>query len=282
MTSDAPSTPVLDRLLDHQRNEFTTSEHKLKRVGQFEFGILLVAIGTFFIDHPNGPYLAALISMGLTTARLAFRYSADKSRRLAERARRTVLLCNGLGLPLDGKLLTDMLAEFSPVTSSTMALEAADTYYDSDRVGSPERLADMLEESAFWTRHLVGYAARQLQIELGAGLVLGLVGLALLTLWTDELNEVFIAHVLCVVFAWWVLSDRLISALTLQSVMSPINELEIAARHATTLHEVLPVLGEYNALVELTPIVPDKLYLKHQAKLNALWEEHQRRDEPNA
>ena len=260
-------------LLGYQRAEHEVAERRQSAATKIEVAILVVALAALLA--PNGQYalVAALASLLLAAVWQILNGRSRRSHELAERARRAVVLDSGLGQPLVGKAYSDLHAAFTPHPAVAKAFEDADYYTSTHAIGH-ERLADILEESAYWSKHLYKASAVRAWILLGAFLAVAISCLVLLAMSPFLETRVLGANSVCVILAWIVTGSELNDAIAYSMASRSVDDLEarLASTPAST-ENLLIELGDYNAVVQSAPTIPSAVYRRKQSELQSLWQQ---------
>ncbi len=196
----------------------------------------------------------------------------------AEQIRRILLLADGLG------------KQPSPVTLANLQVEAGNArvteppylppYYNSSLPPGPSRLADIAEESAFFTHHLAAGFAKILFRSL---LIIGTSLFLILWLALQLESPVQVRSIIAKTVAGVVLLGTTGGFLRLflrfqslsRSTKPLIDELEgLRLAASPSLADVLRAVGEYNCSVLTAPPIPRWVYSRMRDQLNAAWREH--------
>jgi hypothetical protein len=147
------------RLVGYQLAEFDKSSRL--RIGLFVLQLMLAvpaALSVVIADETSLYALAIFGGVGLTVWWLiSLRY--DRSRNAAQTARRASLLSGALGETFSPFELAELRQRFTVTETEAAAKEDAN-YYASKKIAGPERLAEMLEESAFFTADLQDFSSK--------------------------------------------------------------------------------------------------------------------------
>jgi ABC-type multidrug transport system fused ATPase/permease subunit len=234
----------------------------------------VVAAIAVFVTDPLWTYLAAGLALALAIGWAWISWLFRESRALAERARRANLLMQGLGESISKNELRDLEARFTVTSAAGVALENFD-YYETKLKPGQERLAKILEESAFWSAHLLRYSAQRTWMQF---VVFFLVGAVLFFAAIPFVNAEQLqigARVFCAFLTLLVSAEILGAALSYTSaasivgnILSRIEALEFSGYPRA---DMLMVLSDYNSAVESAPMFRSGLYEKHCDRLNDLW-----------
>ena len=266
----------LRELLGLHRAEFALAERYRSRAERVQALIVLVSSLAILLKNDLLTYAGAIINFLLVIAWQVFDYRAKHSHFVAERGRRAVLLAEGLGIDIGAKSYSDLKMQFS--SSESEGKKQEDPKYFKE-YGPPgySKIAYMLDESAFWTQHLYSKCASKYWLMFSVLLLLVIVGLLLITVVKDKNAQ--IAQILCLLLASLITGDIFnsalrftVGALAVKDVVNRIN----ASRSSNSLEqELLVIFGDYNAIVQDAPIIPDSIYRKWSKRLNRLWSERQ-------
>jgi hypothetical protein len=221
-------------------------------------------------------YLTALATaiVALIWARTDYQYK--ESRAQAERARRATLLTDGLGGELSAVEVRDLKALFSATSKQGKRLEDM-AYYATREESGPQRLAEMLEETAFWTCQLLRYSAKRFWFLFTAFLVCGillLLGSIPFGSAQQVIGGVRIASAMLVLL---VSTDILGRALAYSTASHTLDRIGLRIKEIRPSGyprcDLLMILCDYNSAVESSPMPAARIYEKHREQLNRLWNE---------
>lgn len=260
-------------LLAYQRAEHQVAKRHDSVARLFEYLILVTALTSIAIARDTFVLAGTLASLLLTIAWQTAAFLGRRSHSIAERARRAVILEAGLGISLTGKAYSDLFAAFT-AKQKQVERHGDQEFYASDQPKGPKRLAEILEESAFWSKHLFQATARAAWWRLGVAGVISVTCLALLPLLRETSVAVLWATAICVVLTWLVTGSMGSGAVAYALAAREVDDIEarLAAAPATP-EGILPILGDYNAVVQAAPTIPSAVYKRMRPRLNQLWTE---------
>jgi hypothetical protein len=262
------------KLLGLQRAEFQRAKAMDSLSNKTQLAIILFSIISIFADTPTWLYLIAVVNLILGVLWLLCVYQTKKSHSTAERARRAVLFKNGLGISLSGKAYSDLKMSFKVSNEEGAKYEDKDYFKSSEKFGA-KKLAEIVEESAFWSKHLFKLSAIRYWIYFGLAVFISLLGLLLIPLLNIGNLNLFIPQVFCLVLTWLVTGNLFLTALSFAKATevcdSIESRLENMGANGEPPEDILIIVSDYNALVETSPILPSNLYKKHRDRLNKLW-----------
>lgn len=260
-------------LVGFQLAEFAKSKRRRILVGAIQGLILLVAFASVFVEEKRAVFviggLALLLAVGLQFALRQFR----QSREIAERARRATLLMGGLGTPLPNAALRDLW--MCRTTTDAQAIASKNpNYFDARVAPGRERLAQMLEESAFWTTTLQKKSAEVCWLIFTLGLVAAFSSLLFAPYTTVDVITSG-GRVIFTVLAFVVTQGLFDIASGHQSAASSVEKildrLSACEARGNQEGELLQILGDYNSIVERAPLNFPWMYDIYKDQLNAQW-----------
>lgn len=264
------------QILGLYRAEFDAAKRDAKLAGLSDWGAACVAIGALFVGHGPALYALAVGSVLFGGSAVYFRLHSDSKKSSAEKGRRAVVLAHGLGKPIEGKELSDLLTSFT-VPADKGAKWADPDYYDSKDEPGPGRLAGMVQESAFWSRCLYEHSAKMswlffsLFSLVSVGFLFAIVAVPS-TEWRMKL-----AQVSCLIVSLLLARDHVGRALSYSSASREANSIddriEGLLKGGARIEDVLLAVGDYNCAVESTPLVGSGLYHRKREELSRIWGE---------
>jgi hypothetical protein len=266
---------VIGEIVGLQRAEFARAASLQGRILYVQIAIALVAIATV-VRNDLVVYIAALATMtgGLVWARADYQYK--ESRAQAERARRATLLTDGLGGALSAAEVRDLKAHFSVTAEQGRLLEDA-SYYATHENPGPQRLAEMLEETAFWTFQLLRYSAKRFWLLFTAFLACGLLLLFGSIPFASTQQVLGGVRIACAMLVLLVSTDVLGRALAYSRASHTVDRICLRIKEIKPSGyprcDLLMILCDYNSAVECAPMPAAGIYEKHRDQLNRLWNE---------
>ncbi len=262
------------KLLGLQRAEFAAAERSQATSSKLRVAMLVVSIFVIGLQKGWLSYVGAILNLILVILWKIFKDKGRRSHYIAERGRRAVLLSGGLDIGFTGKLYTDLLSQFTVSETDGKKYEDPE-YFKAYGLPGYLRLAKMLEESAFWTKHLYDKSASRYWLLFSGGLLIAIVGLLLISNIADSSSGLLVSQIFCLLLAWLVTEDIFTGAQSFTSAARAIddveNRLSVAVSSESLEKDLLIILGDYNAIVQNTPIIPTSIYEKNKEKLNRLW-----------
>lgn len=264
------------KLLGLQRAEFQRAETFGARSNKAQFFIVFISIASVFVSEPNFVYALTVLSLIVAILWLYLSHQSKVSHSTAERARRAVVLRNGLGIKLSRKSYSDLMMQFKVNESEGGKWEDA-SYFKSTSDYGNKKLTDIVEESSFWSKHLFRLSATSQWIYFGVTLCMSIIGLLAIPLLSIGDLSLLISHVICLILLWLITSSLFTTAMSFTSAASAIDAIEgrlsNMAKNIEPDEDILILVGDYNSLLESTSTIPSAIYLKNRDKLNRLWKE---------
>ncbi len=268
----------IQQLIGRQIAEF----NRAARFFQFKFLVQLLtaalAVTTVLIIDPPLSYWLSLVSLALGAlwAYLEIKYRSIRA--CAERARRATLIMGGLGKKISSHELNDIRECLSSSEAAGKKLENPD-YFESNAPAGSVRLAEMLEESAYWTLHIQRISAR---IMWGLFVVVIIAALAsLFVLIPDTPNEQLMtaARVVCAALTFAVGTDLFGAARAYSDTVHTLDRImhrfDSAKARKYPEADLLLILADYNAAVENTPLSLPFIYDLKKEELERNWKRRQ-------
>lgn len=267
----------LDQLLTHQRAELDNSQKLQMMVITVQVVLAALAAASVF-HNDNGTLLRfALGGFALAAVWLWLGRKHRMHRSAGDLARRVVLLGSGLGDTLSPEQRLRVFDAFTvPIEGRPLIREEG--YFSSRAASGPRRLAEMIEESAFWTADLQRSSAAALRWLLAAGCAC-LALYAWITLpGMPHDAQISFARVLVAILVFLVSSDVVGAALSHQESARAIGEIlrrvEAAAARDHPASDVLLLMADYNSAVETAPVALPFAMAFRQKTLSRRWREY--------
>ncbi|HAT1819565.1 TPA: hypothetical protein JAZ42_15530 [Legionella pneumophila] len=267
----------MDKLIGLQRAEFQRAERLdfFARMSQL-LTVFLSIISLFIQDSHIVVYILSILSVVAALVWLYYSEQSKHSHTTAEKGRRAVLLIKGLGIKLQPKFYTDLHILFKVKEEEAKKWEDQN-YFKSNRDCGYQKLAEMLEESAFWTKHLLKEYTKQTWCYFGVLILMCLLSLLLTQFIKIEQSGIIISQMVCIILIWLATGSIFSKALTLTSSAQEISFIEDKLNSIVTSQQdpenTIVYMSDYNAIVENIPIIPTKIYKKNKDRLNQLWKE---------
>ena len=264
------------QLVGLQRAEFAKAARLQQWILRLQCGIAVVAaIGVLF-EAPIVSYVVAIVALALAAAWATAGWRYRTSRAQAERARRATLLMQGLGEAISEGELRKLKLDFTVSVEQGRKCEDKNYYAAQEAPGLP-RLVEMLEETCFWSCHLLRGSAQRSWIAFIAFVSVGLI-LFLVTVPVfdgDRLQGA--ARLLCVLLTFVVSTEVVGAALSYQDASGALStilpRIEAVRASGNKTVDLLMILSDYNSAVEGAPMFWPGLYEKERDRLNQLWQE---------
>lgn len=239
-----------------------------------QIAVLACGLGALVLGDTLAYFAAVGALVGQGASWLCNRRARDVHRR-AEQVRRRAILLDALGQTAEKLDVTDLWMLFDEkVRASAAKFDDAD-YYASKEGPGPDRLLEILKESAFWSKHLYAASARR-AFKGVAAVVVGVLVVSLIVLpSTTGESLLLLARGLVVFLGFIVGADQLGTAIAWSDAKSQLEALHrrLDRVRLDEMEPCLAIFADYTAATSLAPPIPTGVYEAEQGKLNALWEE---------
>ncbi len=264
----------IDRLLTHQRAELNRSQSLQILVVGAQFVLAVLAATSVFVH--DGATLLNLAGLGfiLVACRLWLGRIQRRHRSTGDQARRVVLIASGLGEQVSAEQRLRIFDRFT-VSITGRPLMREESYFASRSEPGHHRLAELIQESAYWTRDLQQTSAIALRVVLlGVGILAGLVLWRSVPALPTE-TQISLARVLIALLVFILSSDVLGAMFAHEDAAKKIGEIlhrvETAAARGYQACDVLLLMSDYNAAVESAPVTLPGVYKLRGRKLTRRW-----------
>jgi hypothetical protein len=268
-------TSVDTELLSLQRDEFSRASGLQQWSSRFQWLVALIGVASVFIDDVIAAYLLTCGSLAVYLAYIAIDIRYRRSRTLAERARRATLVFGGLGGPMSPAERRELLAQFGHARKLSPA--ASSSFFASDAAHGPARLAEMLEESAFWSAEILAKCTTRTWWTFAVFLLVAIGGLLALPMLAQSV-ALMGARVVAAMLVLFLSSDLFGAALAYGTAASSarrvVDRLQRVKAEGYPLSDVLVVMCDYNFAVESAPLFLPGVYDSNRTRLNELWSKH--------
>lgn len=268
------------KLLGLQRAEFQRAEVFQIWANRLQISIVLVSIACVIIQEIAFVYTLSIISILLALAWFYISEESKKSHSTAERARRAIVIRNGLGIKLESKPYSDLVMLFKANGENAKQWEDEE-YFKSESEYGNQKLAEIVEESAFWSKFLLQEYAKVAWLHFSSVLVVSIIALFLITFFDFTQLGKTIGQILCLILMWLITGSLFSKALKLTSSFNAVDSIEERLNNIIESGEVkediLIYMSDYNSIIEGTPVIPSKIYSKNKDKLNRLWKDRDER-----
>lgn len=263
-----------DRLLTHQRAELDRAQFLQNLALAAQFSVAVVAAVSVYSDNNTTQLNFALLGFVLAALWFYIAHKQRSHRSIGDQARRVVLLASGLGAQFSAEQRLRIFDKFT-VPLLGIKLVRDEAYFASRSAPGYRRLAELIEESAYWTRDLQKASATAL----GWGLlvVAALMGIAL---WLgipvlSQDDGISLARVLITLLVFLLTSDLVGALLAHWEASNKIGEIlqraETAAARGYPESDVLLLMSDYNATVEKAPFILPGIFKLRQSGLTRRW-----------
>jgi hypothetical protein len=267
----------LTQLVGYQRAEFACASKLRTRLIVCQFAIALPGAASVVLD--DGIILYFLAAGGLALL-LLWLYLDNRYRvhRLAgERARRATLVMQGLGSRISPEEVFDLRNGFEVSNEQARLYEDA-SYFATSAAPGYQRLAEMLQESAFWSSVLQRASAQTMGALFGTILAVGLVIIIAAVPFAGSSTIMIVTRVFLAVLVFGLSSDVLMAvqshANAAREIERILQRLRVAASNGSNEADILFLMTDYNAAVEGAPVVVPLAYKLKRSTLNQRWADY--------
>ncbi|MBC3924168.1 hypothetical protein GHO40_21525 [Pseudomonas helleri] len=265
----------INKLLTHQNVEFDKADSYGRSMMWLQLSLALTAAFSVYVDQGWVLLLIALMGFGFLAAWLVLSQSQQKHRAAGDQARRAVLFMSGLGKKPSLEEQQRILKKFTiPLSVTDWALE--ENRFASREFPGYKRLAEIIEESAFWTGDLHRGSAEFMGKILWGSLLCSFIVSVAAIVFAPQNNLIAFNRALIAVMLFFISSDMLglyfsykRSAASLEEIF---HRVEISALRGYLDSDILLLASDFNAVIENSPS-PLNFFLKARAnKLSLRWE----------
>jgi GrpB-like predicted nucleotidyltransferase (UPF0157 family) len=262
------------RLLTHQRAELDRAQQLQAAVVVVQLLMAGVAAGSVFSSNGKTLLTLAVLGFGLALAWFETGRRGGDHRRAGNQARRVVLLASGLGQTISPEQRLRIFDGFVISTRGRPPVRE-EAYFASRAKPGHQRAAELIEESAYWTRDLQKTSAGVV------GAVLLVMTLALcIVAWRGVVDltgeaQVNVARVMVAALVFLLSSDVLGAMLGHRQAARAIDEIlqriETTGARGYQEADVLLLMSDYNAAVESAPVILPLVYSARRRTLSQRW-----------
>jgi hypothetical protein len=259
-------------LLALARSE-TEEARRFFRLRIYAHGVTLVlGIPAIFVPGAAAYVLAVLALMSEAVAWTLRKLGSHHQER-GERGRRRALLMEAYGDTQEPIDVTDLRHDFSDRAERAAPGHEDPSYWSTTAPFGPKRLVGQLQESAFWSKHLFGEAAKDAaKISTALGLLAVLILLAAMLVDPDEVR-LAVARIVVVFLAFLITVDCVSRALAWSAAARQASEVDRRLEHCDPdgSEAVLAIWGDYGVATATAPPIPTHVYLKNKDRLEREW-----------
>lgn len=239
-------------------------------------GIQIFSLIAIWINHTVLLSIVGLIALTIPIAIAWIREQAGGISGKADKCRRLILYSDGLGEPISKEDLA--ILRTWAIGDRTRKPSFIPPYYASMLPPGPNRLADIMTESAFFTEYLADKVVTRLSIVLGLSAIIVIVMLyASATIFTDQKSITNImapiaksaASVIALLISGDIaLLDKKYHALRGAACNAVSRCARMRNDSGATVQEVLQAVEDYNVILAKSPPIPRYMYEKYKQELN--------------
>lgn len=266
----------IDRLVAAQRAGFAAGGRKRTLILRVQLAMGAVAAASIWLDTPLAGYLLAGAAAALAVVWQCLNFQYVTIRTNADKVRRATVIAAGLGVDIAPTEWREIFSS-SQLSEAEIAAHVDETYFASKAPPGPLRMAQMLEESAYWTKSMASYAAKEMWLLFSLVTLAIIVAVALSIMLVSRPEAMVLARLVSIVLITLMANEFLGAAIayTQVAIGLPAIEQRLAANQKTGCDqpELHLIFGDYNNMVEAMPVFPAGLYPRHSVDLNRRFQE---------
>lgn len=235
------------------------------------------ALLSIFIHSEFIVYLSTIIALLAAFLDKWFSYQSKQQKDNAERARRLLLIVNGLGYQVSKKELADLFANFSVSETSGERWESKGYFQSTEKIGYT-RLSQLLQESTFFSKYLYAESAKLSWVLFSVVFLISLTTLFTLPILPSLSWSITIAKIIGIVLMFLVSIDLFGRALEYTDATNStrhtddrLENLRSSGSGGINEHDILLIFGDYNTTVGGAPLIPTFIYNWNKKRLAKLW-----------
>ena len=261
-------------LIAFQRAEFSKAIRLQAWVLIVQVVIALLACLAVVFDGATAAYIFAVAALVMTGVWVAMEFRFRDSREQADRARRANVFSFGLKQALAPAIQEEISEGFSVTARNAEPFRDPD-YYKSKAPPGPARLAEMVEESVFWSKDLMRESAKLALLWVCLCLLLAIGAMLALILLAQNGVMLAAVRVICTLATLVVSMGSLGSAIMYHRAAHALEKLlvrfQILELSNYPLADLMFAITEYYALVERAPMFFPKVYELRKPRLQKQW-----------
>ena len=265
----------VNKLLSHQRAESNRAEVLQIVMMITQLMVAVIAAISVYSSENKFLFVYAIIGFALMLLWLFLSQGQLSHRSAGDQARRAVLLIGGLKLiPSAGQRLR--ISDGFRVAVDPREVRREEDHFATRTAPGNKRLAEMIEESSYWTRDLQATSSKVMAALLSLFLVVVLIasGAAVASLESD--NLISLSRVMIAIMVFMISSDALGLWLSYKNSAVTIDEIfkrvEVASARGYRESDILLLMSDYNAAIERAPTTLPWVYKFSQRGLNRRWQ----------
>ncbi|WOE77006.1 GrpB family protein [Pseudomonas protegens] len=264
----------INRLLTHQRIELDRADHLRKRMMKIQLSTAFVAAASVYFNEGAALLLMALVGFSLLGFWLHLNQLQQKHRAAGDQARRAVLFMSGLNRQPSAEEQQRILKKFTlPIAGAPLSLE--ENRFASREFPSYKRLAELIEESAFWTGDLHHASAHRMSMLLWTSLMIGFAVSITAIIYAPQDEIISFYRALIAVMVFFVSSDMLGLLFLYKQSATSLDEIfhrvEVASLRGYLEADILLLASDYNAIIENAPSPMTSLIGARSKALGQRW-----------
>jgi GrpB-like predicted nucleotidyltransferase (UPF0157 family) len=246
----------VNRLLAHQEAELNRADKCGKHMLLLQFIAAIIAALSVYVTSGWGLLFIALLGLVLLTKWLSLNQSQQTHRAAGDQARRALLFMSGLNKYPSIEEQQRILKKFIlPLPDSVLSLE--ENRFASRKFPGYPRLAELIEESAFWTGGFHHASAAWMGKFLSCCVLLCFIGSIAAIILAPQDDLISFNRALIAVLVFFMSSDMLGLYFSYKRSAASFDEIfhrvEIASLRGYLDEDVSLLVSDYNAVIENSP-----------------------------
>ena len=222
--------------------------------------------------------VTSVVNLVLTIVCFCLWSKQENLRRYAETVRRVALLCDGYGYSLPDHHYRKIRSTFKGGYKEINA-KSEQNYFASNFSPGDDRMLECISESAFWSADIYDHSKKQVHWRLMLAAIASIISLFLLLPYLPAdllVNVTRCGIILTSAFFTWEVFRAWIGFASAKQKCDLISErIEGLRMQSEKRIELMHILGDYNAIVELAPLPETGAYDNRKDRLTEAWEASQ-------
>lgn len=235
-------------------------------------GTLLLSAAVLFLREPIA-YACSIAALLTELTAYVLRQRAGERHGHASEALRRAQLMDALGRTAEPLDLADIREGFSKRTEKEAPAFEDQSYYATTASRGPKRLVELLQESAFWSKHLYKAAWKR-----GVWLWSAVLGIVVITLifgmpFLSSNLALNFARTAALFLSFVSATDGLTRAFEWRRAATLAEAVDRRLEHITgdDQEPLLAIFADYSVITASAPPIPPSIYKSERGRLNDLW-----------
>jgi len=275
----------LDHLVGYQRGGFACASFWRNWTLVAQFTVALPGALSIFVVDATTTYILAIAGFLLLILAILLDRAYQHHRAAGEAARRATLIINGLDYRPTAEEKDAIAGQLSLKSDKAAELNLPD-YFATHQAPGPARLLEMIEESAFFTRHLHNRSAWFMGTVFTLTLVIVIITVLSIIPLSATNTNIVVARIVIALLVFLLSSGSLASVTGHVAAWNDAKTVQSRARLAkvrgASINDALLIMADYNSAVEKAPLVVPMVHSFLAGKLNDQWSDYLKEREADA